>query len=267
VAGGPIEAFPLQFHDSGRLIAALRNAEVFVNTYWVRYPYIGVTFESAVENSGVLFRAARDAGVRRIVQVSVSNPSLDSPLAYYRGKAQVEALLREMGVSYAIVRPTLVVGPGDILVNNVAWFLRRFPFFAMPGSGAYRVQPVTLEDTGEIIAEAALATGYLTGDAAGPETYSFEALVRRIAAAMGREARILHVPPRVALAGISLLGRFLGDVILSRQELDGLMDELLVSWEAPRGAQSVGDWLQAYGDRLGRSYASERARHGGLPSR
>lgn len=259
--GGRIEAYPLQFDDPARLAGAMRGAQVLVNTYWVRYPYVGVGFDRAVENTEILLRAAREAGVGRIVHVSVSNPSVDSPLAYYRGKAEVEALVRGSGVSYAIVRPTLVVGSHDILVNNIAWFLRRLPVFAMPGSGRYRVQPVTLEDAGEILAEAVLAPGDMTIDAAGPEVLTFEDLVREIGRATGRRARVLHVPPRLALALLRGVGWMKGEVVLSRQELDGPMTELLVSREAPRGMRSVTGWLREHGPELGRAYASEFARH------
>jgi uncharacterized protein YbjT (DUF2867 family) len=259
--GGPVDIYPLQFDDRGQLVEAMRGAEVLVNTYWVRYPYVGTGFDQGVANTEVLLGAAREAGVGRIVQVSVSNPSLESPLDYYRGKAEVEALVRGMGVSYAIVRPTLVVGDHDILVNNIAWVLRRFPVFAMPGSGRYRVQPVTLADAGEIIAEAALATDDLTIDAAGPDVLSFEALVREIGSAIGRRPRIVHVPPALSLALLWGVGRLVGEVILSRQELDGLMTELLVSHEPPRGSESVLSWLRDNGSELGRVYASELARH------
>ena len=259
--GGPVEVHPLQFEDRSALVAAMRGAGVFVNTYWVRYPYVGTGFDTAVSNSRLLFEAAREAGVSRIVHVSVSNPSLDSPLDYYRGKAEVEALVRDSGLSYAIVRPTLVVGQNDILINNVAWLLRRLPVFAMPGSGRYRVQPVTLEDTGEIVAEAALGTQDVTIDAAGPEIMTFEALVRATAAAIGRPARIVHVPPAVVLAMLRILNRLVGEVILSRQELDGLITELLISHEPPRGNQSVTAWLRDHAADVGRRYASEMDRH------
>ena len=259
--GARIEAHPLQFDDPALLVEALRGARLFVNTYWVRYPYVGVGFDKAIANTEVLMRAARDAGVERVVQVSVSNPSLDSPLGYYRGKAQAEAMVRGLGLSYAIVRPTLVVGPHDILVNNIAWFLRRFPVFAMPGSGQYRLQPVTLDDAGEIVAEAALADDDLTIDAAGPEIMTFEQLVREVARAIGRRARVVRVPPPAALALLRAVGWWAGEVVLSREELAGLMTELLVSHEAPRGTHSVSGWLREHGAELGRAYASEFARH------
>jgi len=256
-----LETHPLQFADIDSLVSAMAGADVFVNTYWVRYPYVGTEFDQAIRNSGVLFAAAKEAGVRRIVHVSVSNASLASPLAYYQGKAQVEALLAQSGVSYAVVRPTLVVGEHDILVNNIAWFLRRFPLFAMPGSGAYRLQPVTLHDTGEIIADAALATENMTVDAAGPEIVTFEGLVKQIGAAVGRLPRIVHLPEDLSLALLGTVGQALGEVILSREELAGLRSEMLVSNETPRGTQSVGGWLQENGSTLGVNYASEIKRH------
>lgn len=260
-SSGTFEAHPLQFADVDSLVSAMAGADVFVNTYWVRYPYVGTQFDQAIRNSGVLFQAAREAGVRRIVQVSVSNASMQSTLAYYQGKAQVEALLKSSAISYAIVRPTLVVGEHDILVNNIAWFMRRFPVFAMPGDGSYRLQPVTLHDTGEIIADAAVATEDMTIDAAGPEIVTFEELVRQIGAAVGRMPRILHLPEDASLALIGLVGKAMGEVILSRDELDGLTTEMLVSHEAPHGTQDVNAWLQANGASLGQRYASELRRH------
>lgn len=259
--GGAIETFPLQFEDATALRDAMRGADVFVNTYWVRYSYVGTGFGTAIANTGILLRAAREAGVRRFIHVSVSNPTLDSNLDYYRGKAELEALVRASGISYAIVRPTLVVGPNDILVNNIAWLLRHFPVFAIPGDGRYRVQPITLDDTGEIIAEAAIASEDITVDAAGPEIMTFEALVRATAAAIGSPVRVVHMPPLLVLAMLRVINRLVGEVILSRQELDGLMTELLVSAESPRGRQSVTQWLHEHGAEVGHGYASEMARH------
>jgi NADH dehydrogenase len=259
--GGPVEVYPLQFTDPAAFAVAMKGAEVFVNTYWVRYPYVGTGFGEAIANTAVLLRAAAEARVERVVHVSVSNPSLQSPLDYYRGKAELEAMVRDSGMSYGIVRPTLVVGPNDILVNNIAWLMRRFPVFAMPGSGSYRVQPVTLDDTGEIIAQTAVSRDDATVDAAGPEVMSFEALVRIVAEAIGRRPRIVHVPPAVAMKLLGVLNRIVGEVILSRQELDGLMTELLVSKEPPLGTSSVSEWLRQHGSEVGSHYASELKRH------
>jgi uncharacterized protein YbjT (DUF2867 family) len=246
-----IRAFPLRFDDP----EPFRGADTFYNTYWIRFAHGGMTFERAVENTLTLFRTARDAGVRRIVHISVSSPSLDSPYPYFRGKAEVERGLAELGVEHAIVRPTLVFGPKDILVNNIAWILRRFPVFLVP-RGDYRVQPVAVEDVARLAVE---AEG--TVDAAGPETLTFLELVRSVATVVGSRAPIVRSSPGLALGLTRLAGLALRDIVLTRDELGGLMDSLLVSHDPPTGAVGFSDWLGANGEELGRSYVSELQRN------
>jgi uncharacterized protein YbjT (DUF2867 family) len=253
---GKVETAPLQFADRAALVASLRGARSLYNTYWVRFERGGTTFDRAVRNSALLFEAAAEAGVERIVHISVSNPSEDSALPYFRGKAQVERTLAAAGPEYAIVRPTLVFGPRDILVNNIAWILRRFPVFVVPGDGSGRVQPVSAEDVAEI---AVTATG--TIDAAGPEEYSFGELVRLVGAAIGSRRPLVHAPQRLALALGAVVGAARRDVVLTRDELVGLQASLLVSHEPPRGRDSFRDWLERNGATLGRSYVSELARN------
>ena len=254
---GKVETAPLQFADRAALVESLRGARCLYNTYWVRFERGGTTFDRAVRNSALLFAAAAQAGVERIVHVSVTNPSEGSPLPYFRGKAQVERALTAAGPAYAIVRPTLVFGPRDILVNNIAWILRRFPVFVVPGDGSGRVQPVSAED----VAEIAVTTAAGTVDAAGPEEYSFAELVRLVGAAIGCRRPLVHAPPRVALGLGAVVGAALRDVILTRDELEGLQTSLLVSREPPRGRDSFREWLERSGSRLGRAYVSELARN------
>jgi len=256
-----IERAALQFRDVRGLREALAGADTLYNTYWVRFAHGETTFDRAVENTRVLLRCAREAGVRRIVHVSVTSPSLDSPLPYFRGKAQVEEDVRGSALSYAIVRPTLVFGPRDILVNNIAWALRRAPVFPVAGAGRYRVQPVAVEDVATICIDAGASEEDVVRDAAGPETLSYEELVRLVVAATGSRARIVHLPPRVVLALGRITGVLRRDVLLTPEELAGLQAELLVSREAPIGAASFRSWVAANGESLGRGYVSELARN------
>jgi uncharacterized protein YbjT (DUF2867 family) len=258
-----VESFPLQFTDAAALARSLRGAPTVYNTYWIRFQHGGSTFDRAVANTRVLLEAARDAGVERFVHVSVTNAGEDSPLPYFRGKAAVERAVVESGIPYAIVRPTLIFGPRDVLVNNIAWILRRFPFFVVPGRGDYRLQPVSVEDTATIAVDAAGEAGNVVVDAAGPETYTFEQLVRLVADATGRRARIVHASPLVALALVAVISRLRRDVLLTREELAGLTASLLVSNEPPRGRDSFRDWVLAHGDELGSRYVSELARNYG----
>jgi uncharacterized protein YbjT (DUF2867 family) len=255
------EARPLDFADPGRLAAALRGADVLYNTYWVRFSHGTTTFDGAVENTKILVRAAREANVRRIVHLSVTNASRASPLPYFHGKAEIERYIADAGVSYAFIRPTLIFGVEDILVNNIAWLLRRFPFFLVPGTGQYRVQPVCVEDVGRLAVAAWRQTGNLVLDAVGPDVFTFDELVRLIGKKIDRPVRLVHVPPGVAVAAAWLIGRAVGDVLLTRDEVAGLAANLLVS-DGPSTATTRFDgWLAPHATQLGQRYASELARH------
>jgi len=258
---GPLEISPLDFDNPAALRAALRGADTLYNTYWIRFEHGAAKFDKTVERLRMLFRTARQVGVRRIVHLSITNPSLDSPLPYFRGKAQVEQALRESGVSYAILRPTVIFGDGGILINNIAWLLRRFPFFAVPGDGQYRLQPVFVEDLADLAVESAAHDRNEILDAVGPEIFTFDELVRAVANGIHARARILHAPPAAVLALSKLLRLPLGDLLLTREEIDGLMQGLLVSSASPTCHAKLTDWLALHADSAGRHYLSELDLH------
>jgi NADH dehydrogenase len=256
-----VEVAPLQFTDRDALIESLRGVDVLYNTYWIRFPHSGTGFGDAIANTRRLMFAAAAAGVRKVVHISVSNPSFDDRLDYYAGKARAENVVHESGLQWAVVRPTLIFGPGDILINNIAWMLRRVPVFFIPGHGAYRLQPVAGEDVAEIAIWAAAQAPGMTVDAAGPDTMSYADLVDSIAIAIQHKRRTFFTSPSLTLMAGRVLGRLLKDVILTPEELSGLMDEHLVSSEPPRGHRRIEDWLLRDADALGMSYASELNRH------
>ena len=182
----------------------MAGARVLYNTYWIRFARGEMTFDHAVANSKALFAAAAPAGVERIVHVSITNPDTNSPLPYFRGKARVEQALRESGVSYALLRPTVLFGAGDILINNIAWLLRRSPFFGIFGDGKYGIQPVLVDDLATLAVAQGEQRENVVMDAVGPETYAYEDLVRLVRDHIGSRARPLHIPPSLGLA----IGRF-----------------------------------------------------------
>ena len=250
---------PLVFDDM--LVESLRGADTLYNTYWVRFERGETTFERAVENTTTLFVAAKRAGVRRVVQVSVANPDERSPFPYFRGKARAERGLRESGLSHAIVRPTLVFGPEDILVNNIAWGLRHVPVFLVGGDGRYEVQPVSVRDVATICVDAGSRDDDAILDAAGPDRWTYDDFVRLIAGAIGSRARIWHSSMRTALFAARGAGFVLRDVVVTRDELDALGSGLLVSHESPLGRDRFETWLLENADRLGRRYTSELGRN------
>lgn len=258
---GQIEVHPLQFSRPGDLAESLRGAATLYNTYWVRFPRGETSYETAVENSRTLIKAAHDAGVRRIVHLSITNPSEDSPFGYFRGKAAVERVIAESGISYAILRPTVIFGVEGILINNVAWLLRRCPVFAIPGKGDYRLQPVYVLDLAEMAVAAGREDSNCVIDAVGPEVYSFQELVRLIAKQVGSHCRMVHTPPGVSLFLSQIVGKLVRDVILTKDEVEGLMAGLLVSSNPPTCSTRLSEWSSRHAHLLGVRYASELSRH------
>ena len=259
--GEVVEVFPYNFDRPDELRKSLLGTSTLINTYWVRFPRGEATFEAAVRNTRTLIDAAKSAGVERIVHVSIANPSADSPLGYYRGKAQLEQVVIDSGLSYTIVRPTVIFGDEDILLNNIAWFVRRFAVFGIPGDGRYRIRPIYVEDMARLMADAVDARGNAVIDAVGPETYTFEELVRLIARSIGRSVRFVHVPASFAYLATLVAGWFLGDVVLTWEEYRGLMGNLLAPEGPASGSSRLSEWLAAHKASIGIGYASEVARH------
>jgi uncharacterized protein YbjT (DUF2867 family) len=259
---GRVQASPYRFDDPLALARSLQGVTTLYNTYWVRFERGSATFANAVANSRALFEAARRAGVARIVHLSIANPSIDSPLPYYRGKALVEQALAAANVPYSIVRPTWIFGDGgDILANNIAWILRHMPVFVMPGDGRYPVQPVHVRDLAHICLRAAHDRPDVTIDAAGPDTMPYEQLVRAIRHAVGTRTPILHAPPAAMAALARALGLLVRDVVLTADEIRGLTAGLLASHQPALGHISFVEWLNENGPTLGRAYANELDRH------
>jgi NADH dehydrogenase len=271
-----IEVEPLEFSRPVELAASLQGVDTLYNTYWIRFPRGGATFERAVADSTILLKAAREAGVRRIVHISVVGADPAGATPYVRAKGVLEGVVRASGLEWAIVRPTLTYGPNDILINNLAWALRRLPVYGIPGRGRYPIQPVHVDDVARICLEAGQSPasqshagqgpGAQVLDAAGPDTLEYRRLVDLVRSVVGSRSIILPMPTSVVLAAARGLGLLVGDVVLTRHELMELSSGLLTSREPARGRIGLEDWLAQHGPELGRRWASELKRNYLSPS-
>ena len=254
---GKVRAFPLLFEDPDRLAASLAGVEVLYNTYWVRFNHKLFTHAQAVENSVALFSAAKRAGVRRVVHVSITNADENSPLEYFAGKGKLERALKESGLSYAILRPTVLFGREDILINNIAWALRHFPFFTIFGDGSYRLQPIHVDDLAELAVAAGKGTENTLINAIGPETFTYRELVTAVGTAIGRTRPLVNVPPGLGFAMGKLVGWMMKDKFITREEIRGLMAETLYVTTPPTGKTALAEWMKKNSATLGLNYASE----------
>ncbi len=259
--GVKVDAFPFNFDRPSELVRSLQGVTTLYNTYWVRFTHGSITFDEAVDNTQKLIRAAVEAGVKRFVHVSITNPHVDSPLPYFHGKGLLEQVLMNSKLSYAIIRPTVIFGDEDILINNIAWLLRHFPLFVIPGDGEYRLQPISADDMADLAVAAGQRRENEIVDAVGPEIYTFETLVKLIAQTVRSRSLIVHLPPKTALMLSQFIGRFVKDVVLTQEEVDGLMSNLLVVDGPPTGRTRLSEWLREHAATVGKQYASELARH------
>jgi uncharacterized protein YbjT (DUF2867 family) len=258
---GKVKAFPLDFQNKDELTSNLRGVDVLVNTYWIRFDKGDNTQPKAVENTKILVDAAVQAGVKRIVHISITNPSADSHLPYFWGKAANEKAVMDSGMGYAILRPTVLFGKEDVLINNIAWLLRRFPVFGLPGDGSYRLSPVYVDDLAKLAVEAVYKKENYIWDAVGPDEFTFKEMVQLIGKTTHVSRLLIPLPPILALRAAQFLSLFVKDVMLTPEEVDGLMANLLVSKEPPRCETSLQSWLEENKSTVGRQYASELARH------
>jgi uncharacterized protein YbjT (DUF2867 family) len=259
--GERVKASSYNFDNPDKLTQYLEGCETLYNTYWIRFNFRHWSFDKALDNTRILFTSAKNAGVKKIVHIGVTNASLNDQLPYYRGKALQEEALRNSGVDYLIVRPTLVFGKEDILVNNIAWTIRKFPVVPIFGSGKYQVQPVFVEDLANIAIEKSRLKGSQIIDAVGPEIYTYNEFLKLIASELNKKTVFVRTSPSIGIFFGKLIGLFVKDIVLTKDELIGLMQNKLISSQIPNGRTKFSDWLRNNNNLIGTGYTSELNRH------
>jgi uncharacterized protein YbjT (DUF2867 family) len=255
--GERVRAFPFNFGEPEKLRNTLSGVGVLYNNYWIRFNYKSFGHSLAVENTRKLISAAKDAGVQRIIHISITNPSIDSPLEYFSGKAILDQEIIQSGISYAILRPAVLFGKEDILINNIAWTLRHFPIFGLFGDGDYRLQPIYVDDLAKLAVKYGQNNENIILDAIGPESYTYRHWVEKIGRIIGKSRPVLPMPPRLAFFIGWIIGKFTKDIMITWPEVQGLMDGLLYVDSPPTGQTKLTTWAEENAETLGQHYASE----------
>jgi len=258
--GDRVRAYPFNFDKPDLLKASLQGVKVLYNTYWVRFNHRLFTYADAIENTKILFSAARQAGVERIVHISITNPSEESDLEYFRGKAILEKYLKDTGVSHGILRPAVLFGKEDILINNIAWALRRFPVFGTFGDGQYKIQPIYVDDLAELAVQQGAVKDDVIINAIGPETFTYRELIEEIGRMIKKKRPVISMPPWLGYGIGWITGKIVNDVMITKEEVRGLMDNLLYVNSPPAGTTRLTDWAKKHADTLGFKYTSELSR-------
>ena len=258
--GDKVRTALFHFDKPDLLTESLRGVDCLINTYWVRFDHKLFTHAQAVANTKVMFDAAKRAGIGRIVHVSITNPDIHSPLPYFSGKAELENHLQTLGISHCILRPAVLFGKEDVLINNIAWALRHLPVFGVFGDGEYRLQPIHVDDLASAAVEQAGRNADAVIEAIGPETFSYRELVKMIARTLSLRRWIISMPPELGYWGCRTVGAVFGDMVITREEIRGLMEGRLYVNAPPLGATKLSEWVAEHRDTLGYRYTSELLR-------
>jgi uncharacterized protein YbjT (DUF2867 family) len=258
--GDKIEIFPFNFDKPIKLEETLQGVSILYNTYWVRFNHETFTFADAVSNTEIMFNAAKKAGVKRIVHISITNPSINSTLEYFSGKARLERSLIDSGISYAILRPAVLFGKEDILINNIAWGLRHLPVFGIFGNGQYKMQPIYVDDLADLAIRYGREDKNMIIDAIGPETFTYRELVKKIGEIINKQRPVISVPPAIGYLSGWIIGKIVNDIMITKDEIEGLMANLLYVDSPYAGSTKLTDWAKKHADTLGLKYTSELSR-------
>jgi len=258
--GDKIKAHNFNFDKPELLVKTLEGVDVLYITYWIRFNHKTFTHSEAVDNTLILFDCAKKAGVKKIVHTSITNPSIDSPLEYFSGKAILEKALIETGIPYSILRPAVLFGDEDILINNIAWMLRKLPVVGIFGDGLYKLQPIFVDDFAALAVNEGKNRENKIVDAIGPETFTYLDLVKTIASIIGKDRPLWHVSNGFGLCAAKIIGRFVKDVVITKEEIDGLRSDLLFTSSPPAGNTKLSEWVMEHAQTIGKKYASEVGR-------
>ncbi len=258
--GNKIEVVPFNFDKPEILKENFSDIDVLINTYWVRFNHKKFNHSEAVENTKLLFDAAKAAGVKRVIHVSITNPDEKSELEYFKGKGVLENYLKKTMDSYAIIRPAVIFGKEDILINNIAWMIRNMPIMGVFGNGDYKLQPIHVEDFADIIVKQIENSDNVIINAIGEEAYTYKDLVSKIMKNLGIKKRIINTSPRIAYYVGKIVSKLKKDVTITREEIKGLMQGLLFVDEQPTGKTKLSEWVRQNKKTLGVEYASELSR-------
>ena len=259
--GDRIKVSPYHFDQPEKLVEALKGVSVLYNTYWVRFNHSTFQHSEAVRNTQILFEAAQKAGVQRIVHTSITNPDENSPLEYFSGKGILENALIRSGTGYSILRPAVLFGDEDILINNIAWMIRKFPVFGTFGDGSYKLQPIFVEDYAALAVRHGKETTNCIVDAIGPETYTYRQMIKTISMIiLGKERRVFSMPDEPGYWVSKIVGWLTGDNLVTREEIKGLKANLLCTGSASTGSVKLSEWIREHKDTIGKKYANELKR-------
>ena len=211
VLGPDVETITGNIAEPVSLARAAEGADTIIHLVGIIQEARGATFEGIhVRGTENILAAAVRAGARRFVFQSALGTRPNAPSRYHQTKWRAEELVRASGLSWTILRPSLVYGPGDDFTTRLADVIRLSPAVPVLGSGKSRFQPVYVDDMTACLARATddVHAGR-TFEVGGPDVLTLDQIVEEIAKALGRRRSFVHVPIPFARPAARLFEIFL----------------------------------------------------------
>jgi uncharacterized protein YbjT (DUF2867 family) len=240
-------------HDPAQLAQAVMGHEVLINLVAILHGS-----EQEFERVHVLLpqsivAACKAAGVKRIVQMSSLGAALDAPSQYLRSKGRGEQVFEQSGLDVTVLRPSVVFGEGDKLLNTFAALQQSFPLMPLACADA-QFQPVWVEDVAQAVVNVALGDCYnkdsylrsiyagkqpKTFEIAGPRQLGLRDLVALAGQCVGAARPIIALPTALARIQAFVMEKLPGPTLMSRDNLDSMQSPNVASGTLP-GLRELG---------------------------
>jgi uncharacterized protein YbjT (DUF2867 family) len=186
-----------------------------------------------------LVRAAERAGARRFVFFSALGATHHSRTRFFRAKALAAEAVRASRLEATVMNPSIIYAPGDpwlTLLERLSYL----PAVPVSGSGAATYQPIWAEDVADCVLAALNGAGGSHVELAGPQTLSYDDIVRVLLRSIGRRRRLLHVPLPLVRASLRVLRFVGGPHVFATWDEAELMEEPMTTQGGSAGVEALG---------------------------
>lgn len=240
-------------HDAQQLSQAVMGHDALINLVAILHGSEAEFERVHVKLPQTIVAACKAAGIQRVVQMSSLGAALDAPSQYLRSKGCGEQVFAQSGLNVTVLRPSVVFGEGDKLLNVFAQLQQSFPFLPLAGADA-QFQPVWVEDVAQAVVNV-LEGNYSqissiprtfdeghqpeTFEIAGAELYTLRQLVQLAGRCVGASRPIIALPDALARMQAWVMERMPGPTLMSRDNLDSMKSPNVASGKLP-GLRELG---------------------------
>ena len=198
--------------DPASLVAAVRGVDTIVHAAFLtadRKQSPGNHYETTnVQGTANLIKAAQEGGVKRIIEISGLGTKPEKPGSYMQGRYLAEKMLKESGLDWTIIQPSVLFGKGAPFIKGLTDLIRTTPVVPLIGGGKTLFQPIYVEDVVTVIVKVLEDPARTTGKTytiGGPQYYSFTQIIDALLHAMHKSRVKAYAPTPLVGVGAAVM--------------------------------------------------------------